>query len=363
MDGIRPNALLLKGTPISHLPTARIFAYATHFAVKPVGLEWIDDTTCVLVFSNKNQSQMAHRVLQKLATEEPDDEGYVTAKPVPITLWPPEERINSTLGMGEGLKGTLLMRWARRDDVKQKGAKKQSQFYKKHGETAGKVVFNADLPLLINQVPKRRRLDYTDEGGIEEQRRLLDAELDAFLAEDDETPVEDQETEVADFGSKRKRPRTDNSLQNRLSHPAFALEDMHAPNRLLDRIDISTSPPSKMRADYIDVLDSVSLSPKMRSDHFDDVDDDITPPSKMRSDYIDSDGRLLLERKPKILAQSLHDPSTELYTVSDRDRPKRRLPRRRAGPEPRRSKQESRVHKTQQELDDELDAFLNDRDV
>ena len=46
----------------------------------------------------------------------------MTAKSIPVTLWPPEQRINATLGKGEDLKGVIRMRWARRDDVKKKGA-------------------------------------------------------------------------------------------------------------------------------------------------------------------------------------------------------------------------------------------------
>jgi hypothetical protein len=43
---MRANALLLHGTPVSSLPTARIFAYATHFDARPVALEWVNDDTC-----------------------------------------------------------------------------------------------------------------------------------------------------------------------------------------------------------------------------------------------------------------------------------------------------------------------------
>jgi len=72
------------------------------------------------------------------------------------------------------------MRWARTEDVKKKGAKNQSQFYKKHGTAAGKELFDGrDLP-----PPKRRRR----EDGVDEEleRAQLDDELDAFLAADDE---------------------------------------------------------------------------------------------------------------------------------------------------------------------------------
>lgn len=33
----RPNAILLQGPPITQIPTARVFAYATHFDAHPIG--------------------------------------------------------------------------------------------------------------------------------------------------------------------------------------------------------------------------------------------------------------------------------------------------------------------------------------
>src|SRR4051794_39555046 len=90
----RPNALLFHGSPIAHLPTSRIFAYATHFDAHPMALEWIDDSTCILVFETRATAQAAQHHLQKSATEDMDTDGFVTAKPIPIAFWPPEERIN-----------------------------------------------------------------------------------------------------------------------------------------------------------------------------------------------------------------------------------------------------------------------------
>ena len=148
----RENAILLHGSPISHLPTSNIFAYATHFDAHPLGLEWVDDTTCVLVFDSKTDARSAFRFLQKSLAEEPAfDDNSVTAKPIPTPIWPAEDRINAALDKSEGLKGILRMRWARADDVKKKGAKKQSEFYRKYGHNAGKTFEEGPPP------PKRRR--------------------------------------------------------------------------------------------------------------------------------------------------------------------------------------------------------------
>lgn len=108
---LRQNAILLHGSPISSLPTSNIFAYSSHFDAHPIGLEWIDDTTCILVFESKAFAVAAYRRLHKSAEEEVDTDGFVTSKPIPVTLWTPEQRINNSLGKGEGLRGIIKMRW------------------------------------------------------------------------------------------------------------------------------------------------------------------------------------------------------------------------------------------------------------
>ncbi|KAF8121334.1 hypothetical protein EV363DRAFT_1406362 [Boletus edulis] len=165
-SALRANALFLTGVPISHLPTARVFAYVTHFDAQPIGLEWVNDSSCVLVFESKTLARTAHRYLRKTAAEDMDDYGFVTAKSVPVTLWLPEDRISKSLGQGEGLRGTIRMRWA-------KNAMKESEFYKKYGASAGK---DGDVP------QKRRR----DERSLLEASKL-DDDLDAYLGSDRRT--------------------------------------------------------------------------------------------------------------------------------------------------------------------------------
>ncbi|KAL0571128.1 hypothetical protein V5O48_010836 [Marasmius crinis-equi] len=288
----RSNAILLQGSPISHLPTARLFAYATHFDAHPLGLEWIDDNTCVFVFETKEAARTGFRYIQKSAAEEADLEGFVTAKPVPMAFWPPEERINKSLGKGEGLKGAVRMRWARTEDVKQKGAKQQSEFYRKHGSMAGKELFNGRE--MQGATGKRRKTD--DAVDLQLQRERLDKELESFLEE----PEEEE------------------------------------------------------------------------------------PPSRMRSDYIAADGRTLLERTSdiRLLSDSgdtdLASRIADTRTISPLPRRARRNLEDRLRSEERpdgangkgrgrrghdtRGVDRSRPKKTQQELDDELDAFLREKE-
>jgi hypothetical protein len=138
------------------------------------------------------------------------EDGSVTAKPIPVPLWPAEKQLSrmleQTLGIKApadqkesdertkrevGLSAPLRMRWARKDDVKKKGARKESEFYRKHGSLAGKKVVNGrDIPNLPgNTGTKRRREDEDDDA--EAQRRRLDRELDAFLK--DRLDAEQQE--------------------------------------------------------------------------------------------------------------------------------------------------------------------------
>lgn len=179
----RDNAILFEGSPISHLPTSNLFAYATHFDSHPIALEWIDDKTCILVFSTRAAARTAYRHLTKSHTEEPSEEGYVTAKPIPIALWPPEERINKSLGTGEGLKGAIRMRWATSLDVKKRGAKQRSKFYRKYGNGAGREGHDVENAWESGRDQKRRRRDGGEDNEALE-RAQLDEELEAFLAED-----------------------------------------------------------------------------------------------------------------------------------------------------------------------------------
>ncbi|EKM59605.1 uncharacterized protein PHACADRAFT_181596 [Phanerochaete carnosa HHB-10118-sp] len=215
---LRDNAILLQGTPISQLPTDNLFAYATHFDAHPIGLEWIDDTTCIFVFPSKSAARAGFRLLTKSYTEEPSDEGFVTSKPIPVHVWPAKERLTKTLGMGDGLKGTVSMRWALTSDVKKRGANKESQFYKKYGRSAGKN----EEDLWSN---KRQRVDL-GEVGVAKEKARLDDELDAFLAEGEDDPAappsppSKMHADYVDTSRKRSLlERTTTSLESRLTNP------------------------------------------------------------------------------------------------------------------------------------------------
>lgn len=269
------------------MPTKLIFEYATHFDAKPLGLEWIDDTTCVLLFASAAAAKAAFSLLQRTSSELHDERGFVLAKSIPMAFWPPKQRIDASLGMGEGLKGSLFLRWAEVADVKQRGARSRSEFYRKHGMDGqpGGEVRKEDA-----QEAKRRR------------REELDDELDAFLRE--ESPDE------------RSR---------------------------------SASPPSKMRADYIDrkgkgksLLERTSL---MRG-YF--MDDENVDSWKKGLDSQITSPKSLIGRSHRLPGDGIRGPGRRGAWNEDGDGEVRT--------------RHGRPKKSQQELDEELDAFLNERE-
>ena len=224
----RDNAILLKGSPISFLPTSGIFAYVTHFDANLLGLEWVDDTTCVLVFESTSDARSAFRLLQKSLAEEPSrDDGTVTAKPIPVPIWPTEARINATLGRaggdGDGLRGILRMRWARADDVKKRGAREESQFYKTYGDTAGKLLDDGPVGPLV----KRRRGEPADADEAME-RAKLDAELDKFIAGDDAPDPEPMSRMRSDYIGRDGKTLLDRTSDIR-AHPVELEDRVTAP--------------------------------------------------------------------------------------------------------------------------------------
>lgn len=279
-----------------------------------MGLEWVDDNTCVLVFPTKASARMAHRHLRKSATEDDDADGFITAKPIPITFWPPEDRINNSLGKGQGLKGTIRMRWALNEDVKKKGARRQSAFYKKHGRLAGKEVYGGEG---VPSAAKRRR------GGgdaqaipLELQREQLDEELDQFLAEDADEP----------------------------SPPP--------------------SPPSKMRSDYISsdgrtLLERTSLIRLHPDADSPSLADRLTAPLPHRARNVTLGKMHAEDLNVQISSEKLEwGPDRESRQSGGHGERRSRRNDRRADRPPR-----NRPRKmTQQELDDEMDAFLNEKE-
>lgn len=177
--GVRDNAILFRGDAIANLPTQRIFRYVSHCGTPPLGLEWVDDTNVVLVWSTVSEARNAYKSMREAGTLEipEDDEGFVPARPVPETLAPMEMRLEKALGKNIQDQAQMWMRWARAEDVKQRGNRAKSKFYEKYGENAGKEGQNMN----VSRRPEKRRRENREE----DLRRKLDAELDTF-AEGDE---------------------------------------------------------------------------------------------------------------------------------------------------------------------------------
>ena len=176
-NGARENAILFRGEPISKLPTARIFKYVGLSATTtpPLGLEWVDDSNVVLVWESAEEATDAFHSMREAGTleMEEDDEGFLPARPVPETLAPMETRLEKALGKTVQAQEQMWMRWARPEDVKVKGGKSKSKFYERYGENAGKEGQNV---FSSRTTGKRKRREYEEEGDDREDlRKRLDA--------------------------------------------------------------------------------------------------------------------------------------------------------------------------------------------
>ncbi|KAJ7725056.1 hypothetical protein B0H16DRAFT_1895232 [Mycena metata] len=342
----RGNALLLHGSPISSLPTAGLFAYATHFEAHPLGLEWVDDERCVFVFNSKAEARAAHRSLQKHISEEPDAEGYITAKPIPVAIWPPEERINKSLGKGDGLKGTIRMRWARTDDVKKRGAKKDSQFYRKHGWTAGKEKFDegsAPAP-----AAKRRRRGSPGQDD-EQERAALDAELDAFIRADDE-PEPELELEPEVPSSPVSKMRSDYILNDGRT----LLQRTSVMRARPDTLEARLTAPLPRRVKTRGTMYADSIGGTMYADNLEDT----------RTDDRLEWGRDTTQwgRERESEREREREPRRNGGGVGRSNGARRENGRRNGGRGGERRGRNERPTLTAEDLDAELDAFLEDKD-
>lgn len=342
-----------------------------------MGLEWVDDNTCVLVFKSRKEALEALNRLQKSASEEPEMDDCTTARPFPIALWPPEERINETLGQSQGLKGPIRMRWAKHDDVKKKNAMKESKFYRKHGSSAGKELFNGrDLP-----PPKRRRRDdYQDD---DTRRAELDDELDKFLAEEDSNderqPDADEDVsqspEVDESpASPPSKMRSDyiggdgRTLLERTSllrvHNIGIDGEVERPD-LASRL-IAPLPRHNRQRRRDGGRDEYDLSPSRDSNRLDTLSDRLQPRTTEKLEWGPDpterrrrDGRTARSSRGEIrifgASNGLGDDSERRRRPRGEERERERGRRERPA---RGERTGERPKKTQQELDDELDAFL-----
>ena len=121
--------------------------------------------------------------------------------------------------------------------------------------------------------------------------------------------------------------------------------------------------PQKRSRREPDVPDKAQLDEELDAFLAEDDAPPPSPPSKMRSDYMDKGGRTLSERMSPMrahsntLAQRL-TASLPLRARSPRDMENRR----REGDHRESRRRTERPRKTQEDLDAELDAFLNARD-
>ena len=151
------------------------------------------------MFPNSSRAKRAQTALRKSDVETEDKDDFVTAKSVPLDLWPLETRIQSSLGMRASehlsttMKERIKMRYASKLDVKQRHAKSTSEFYKRFGLEAGKEMYGSDRSGAgTNDIRQGKRRRIADDLDIGPSRSSLDAELDLMR----------QEGQMVDLGSK-----------------------------------------------------------------------------------------------------------------------------------------------------------------
>jgi hypothetical protein len=72
---VRLSALHLSGPPITQLSTSRLFALITQWGAAPLGLEWVNDSSCVVVFANAIAALSALQLVSRPS--------YTPAYPIP----------------------------------------------------------------------------------------------------------------------------------------------------------------------------------------------------------------------------------------------------------------------------------------
>lgn len=141
---IRLNALYLEGSPLTELPTERVFTYVTSFSTSlPLGIEWIsDDRLCVVFPSQSSASVALSSLLLNPAREVLEDpRGLVDqtadSQVVSTSLWPVELRPGPARlridEMGEGkddavMRGRMGIRWAKTTDKKAERVRRSTFF-------------------------------------------------------------------------------------------------------------------------------------------------------------------------------------------------------------------------------------------
>ncbi|ORX37432.1 hypothetical protein BD324DRAFT_651025 [Kockovaella imperatae] len=91
---IRPNALFIRSDVIKHLSTSKVFSWTTSLGAGVMGIEWLNDTTLILLFPTPAAALLALTLLSKAGfdpTEGDDPLLERSAHTVPIHLLPQAE--------------------------------------------------------------------------------------------------------------------------------------------------------------------------------------------------------------------------------------------------------------------------------
>jgi hypothetical protein len=110
----RPTALFLHG--VDDMSTKEISSYCHHADL--VKVEWINDSSCNLAFTTQEQAQEA---LKELVVDKDQDVNH-------LQLTPAKPFVNE-----DGESFSLFIRISTDEDIKERGARERSRYYKIHG--------------------------------------------------------------------------------------------------------------------------------------------------------------------------------------------------------------------------------------
>ncbi|ORX60366.1 hypothetical protein DM01DRAFT_1404648 [Hesseltinella vesiculosa] len=227
----RPEAILLHG--VDDMSTAEIKVYCQSTALSKV--EWVDDSSCVLVFTNTDEAMQAALLLLQEPTSWPSSTLLPSKpfeRPVPDNGDQPAQEENPLMPPVKPVIKSLSIRSAKLTDVKTKGSRERSRYYLFHGSDNSTVKKDHHPSVFDRLGPRRsshRQRPY-DRHDRRDRRRRNDGE---------------EGGRRDDYGRHRhrsSRPRSDSASRNHLDDAKPVEIPEHLKQRLGSAVQDSQQP-------------------------------------------------------------------------------------------------------------------------
>lgn len=123
LEALRPEAIYLYGT--DKMSTEDVLKYASDLGPPPAHLEWIDDSSCVLVYETEQDATGGVVALSASSFQPLKDEGW-------------KLQVRRAKAMPSHPETLLSIRIATLGDIKRKGAARNSRWYERHGRNGAR---------------------------------------------------------------------------------------------------------------------------------------------------------------------------------------------------------------------------------